>query len=115
MENEKEIQARVEFKLNEILTGVKNRTNALFARTVQTGSQKDAHFHEAFRVFQEQFIKEINMPTPYDDMAEQKRRETRDKAVDEIVEMFGRNMHGRDRERLPGRVANVIEWVQRNS
>ena len=86
MENiEKEIQARVEFKLREILEAVKNTSNANWNNAANTGSPKYAHYWEAFEQFKEILLKEVNLSPPIDEMAEKNKRDRRDKAVDKIM------------------------------
>lgn len=88
MNTEKEIQARVDFKIKELLTAVENTAKANWNVAFQNNSPKHSHYWEAFGQMKQMLIKEIQMATPYDDMAEQKRRKKRDKAIDKIMERF---------------------------
>ena len=88
MDLEKEIQERVNFKINELLTAVENTAKANWNIAFQNNSQKHSHYFEAFGQMKQMLIKEMQMATPYDDMAEQKRRKLRDKAIDKIMERF---------------------------
>lgn len=40
IEIEKEVQTRVDFKINEFLTGLKNTVNRYYLATLQTGTPK---------------------------------------------------------------------------
>ena len=88
MDLEKEIQERDNFKINELLTAVENTAKANWNIAFQNNSQKHSHYFEAFGQMKQMLIKEMHMATPYDDMAEQKRRKLRDKAIDKIMERF---------------------------
>lgn len=83
---ESEVQAQVEFKMNELLTAVENRANANWSIAFSSMSQKHTHYWEAFKELKEMLVKEMRMPTPYDQMAEQGRREERDEAVNKLAE-----------------------------
>lgn len=82
---EREIQAQVEFKMNELLTAVENTANANWSIAFSEMNQKHTHYWEAFNQMKQMLLKEMRMPPPYDQMAEQRRREERDKAVDRLV------------------------------
>ena len=86
MNTEKEIQARVDFKMNELLTAVENTAKTNWNVAFHSNSQKHSHYWEAFGQMKQMLIKEMQMATPYDDMAEQKRRKKRDEAIDKIME-----------------------------
>lgn len=83
-EQEAEVRARVEFKMNEILEGVKNAASRNWHIAFASNSQKHQHYWEVFEQLKGMFEKEINMGLPYDNMVEIKRREARDKAVKDI-------------------------------
>jgi len=88
MNTEKEIQAIVDFKMDELLTAVENNAKANWNIAFQCNSQKHSHYWEAFRQMKKMLIKEMQMATPFNNMAEQKRREKRDKSIDKIMESF---------------------------
>lgn len=96
---EKEIQARIDFKLSELLTGLENRAKAEWHNAFQTGSQKHSHYWEAFTELKKMLRKEIEMATPSNEMAETHRREKRDEAVDAIADRLIKrgepNYHGK--------------------
>jgi hypothetical protein len=111
MKTEKEIQARVDFKMNELLTAVENTAKANWDIAFQNNSQKRSHYWEAFGQMKGMLIKEMQMATPFDDMAEQKKRKKRDEAIDKIMECFckrgERDYH--EKERF---LVSIIEIAQ---
>lgn len=113
MNTEKEIQARVVFKMNELLTAVENTAKAKWNIAFQNNSQKHSHYWEAFGQMKQMLIKEMQMATPYDDMAEQKRRKKRDEAIDKIMERFckrgERDYHEKERL-LVSLIENAQNW-----
>ena len=113
MDLEKEIQARVDFKMNELLTAVENTAKANWNIAFQNNSQKHSHYCEAFGQMKQMLIKEMQMATPYDDMAEQKRRKKRDEAIDKIMERFckrgERDYHEKERL-LVSLIENAQNW-----
>lgn len=86
MDIEKEIQARVNFKLNEILTAVENSAKINWNIAFRSNSPKHSHYWEAFGQLKGMITKECDMSVPYDDMVEQSRRKSRDIAVNNISE-----------------------------
>lgn len=84
-EIEKEVQARVEFKMNELLTGVKNKLKFKYGQAFDMTKESE-HNWKAWQELQEMVIKETNMTTPYNDMDKRKKWEAKEKAVAEIVE-----------------------------
>jgi hypothetical protein len=85
MNVEKEIQARVEFKMNEFLTALKNTLQFKHGQMWDM-THKSQYSHEAFKEVSEIMKKEIYIPTPSNQMDEEKKREAKNKAVDKIVE-----------------------------
>jgi hypothetical protein len=71
---EKEIQARVDFKMNELLKAIENRANANWSIAFKIGSQKHSYYWEAFEQMKSMFQKELEMSYPYDRMSELNRR-----------------------------------------
>lgn len=113
MNIEKEIQARVDFKINKLLTAVENTAKTNWNIAFQHNSQKHSHYWEAFEQIKQMLIKEIQMVTPYDDMAEQKRRKKRDEAINKIMERFckrgERDYHEKERV-LVSIIENAQDW-----
>lgn len=110
-QQEDEIQARIEFKMNELLTSVENAAKANWFTAFRGNSQKHSHYWEAFGQMKQMLIKEMQMDTPYDDMAEQKRRDTRNQAVQKIMDRLCRRGVG---DYYPNArfVAEIIENIQ---
>lgn len=84
-EIEAEVQARVEFKMNEFFTGVKNIVGWKYKQAFDM-TQKSQYIWQAFEELEQMFRKEIKMPTPYDDMAKRRKWEAKEEAVKNITE-----------------------------
>ena len=118
-EIEAEVQARVAFKMNELLTGVKNTAKANWHASFSQNSQKYFHYSEALKQFAGMVKKEIEMGTPYAKMSyeekinkEKKDRKLRDEAVESIISAF--NIRGtKDHRRFEEVLVRVIKRVQR--
>lgn len=82
---EKEVQARVEFKMNELLTGIKNRVNFKYAQAFDM-THKSQYIWEAFKEVGEMVKKEVEMGTPSNQMDRESKWLAKEKAVDKIVE-----------------------------
>ena len=87
LEIEKEIQARVEFKMREFLTAVKNRLGYKYNQAFDM-TLKSQEAWKAFEEISEMLNKEIFLPTPYDNMANERKRRAKNIAVNKIVERF---------------------------
>lgn len=85
---EKEVQARVDFKINEILKGVENQANLNWQIVFNNGNPKYSNYWEAFSQLKSMIKNEIDLPTPYNEMYEIKYREIRDEYVDILSERF---------------------------
>lgn len=85
---EEEVNARVEFKMNELLVALENTAKINWNTAFQHNSQKHSHYYEAFSQVKQMLIKEMEMATPFNNMAEQKRRKKRDEAIDKVMERF---------------------------
>lgn len=108
---ENEVQARIEFKMNEFMMGMKNACTRNWHIAAQSGNQKYQHYWEAFEQMKEMFEKEIRMPPPYDDMYKRKKWEAKEKAVKNIansLDLKGR----RDYDHKIRIVASEIEKAQ---
>ena len=84
-EFEKEVQLRVEFKMNEFLTALKNRVNFKWQQAFDMTRESEQAW-KSFKEISEMMQKEIKMSVPYDDMAKRKKWEAKEKAVDYITE-----------------------------
>jgi hypothetical protein len=83
--NEKEVQARVDFKMNELLTAIENTARNNWGIAFENISQKHSHYWEAFNIMKKMFEKEMRMPLPYDEMALQNKKVKKNAAVDKIM------------------------------
>jgi len=111
-EIKREVQAQVDFKINELKTGLKNAVDRNWAIAFQQGSPKHSNYYEAFREMMGMLKKEAEMATPFDKMAAQKKRVLRDAAVGKLVANFCKR-GDRDyyiKERL---IVSIIEDAQR--
>lgn len=91
-EIELEIQARIEFKMNEFLTAVKNRLNFKHRQAFDMSKESQ----EAWKAFEELSVmlrKEINMPTPSDNMVKERKWKAKEKAVENILKTL--DVHGK--------------------
>jgi len=84
---EKEIQARVEFKMNELLTGIKNRVGFKYKQAFDM-TRESQHAWEAFKELEEMFKKEIEMGTPSNNMDIDKKWKAKEVAVKNIMKHF---------------------------
>ena len=111
MDIELEIQARVEFKMKELLKAVENTAKTNWNVAFQSGHPKYEYYWEAFKQMKSMFTKEMQMPVPYDDMVGLRKRKARDKAVDEIMESckFRGSRENYNKERL---IAYCVENAQ---
>lgn len=85
MEIEKEAQARVDFKMNELLTAIKNTANHNWNNAFNSGHPKYQYYWEAFSQMSGMFKKELEMGLPFNEMSERNRTKKRDKAIEEIM------------------------------
>jgi hypothetical protein len=84
---EKELQARVDFKMNEFLTALKNRVAIKYGQAFDM-TQQSQNIWKAFKEVSEMVHKEMRMPTPYDKMVVEAKRKKKNIAVDKIVHGF---------------------------
>jgi len=109
LEIEKEIQAKVEFKMNEFLTAVKNRLSFKYIQAFDMTIQSQYEW-KAFEEVSEMIKKEIYMPTPYDNMVEIKKNKKRDIAVDKIVKIL--DIRDREYREKIRSIVSAIELAQ---
>lgn len=113
IEIEKEVQARVEFKMNELLNALKNSCDRNWQAAFQSGNPKYSNYYEAFGQMKQMLIKEMQLPTPSDEMYEIKKRANRDRAINKIMNTFykrgERDFHQKERA-----LVSIIEEVQKN-
>ncbi len=109
-EIEQEVQARVEFKMNEFITGLKNIAKRHWHIAFQTMDSKYQHYWEAFEQIEQMIQKEIRMGTPYDDMANRKKWEAKQKAVENISNSL--QLKGRDADHKIRIIVREVESAQ---
>lgn len=81
---EKEVQARVEFKMNELFEGVKNAVAWKYKQAFDM-TQKSQYIWQAFEELEQMVRKEVMMATPRNNMHNHKKWEAKEKAVSNIV------------------------------
>lgn len=104
-----EVHLQVEFKMNEFLTGVKNR----LARKHGQAFDMTRQSHDVWKAFEEvseAIKKEIDMPLPYDNMTKQKKWEAKEMAVAQIVKTL--DLQGRDYDRKIKSIVSIVETAQ---
>lgn len=106
---EKEIQARVEFKMNELLTGVKNRVGHKYGQAFDM-TKESQYALEAFRELEQMVKKEIEMSTPSNHMDRDKKWAAKEIAVKNIMEHF--KCVGSEYHSKVGKVVSEIEDAQ---
>lgn len=109
LEIQKEIQAQVEFKMNEFLTGLKNRLGFKYQQAFDM-TQKSQYIWQAFEEVSGMMKKEISLSTPYDNMSLRRKWEQKEKAVDKIVKKF--KLQGRDYDVNIRTIVNAVEIAQ---
>lgn len=82
---EGEVQARVEFKMNELLEGVKNRVGHKYRQAFDM-TRESQYMWQAFEELEGMVKKEVAMATPYNDMHKREKWEAKEKAVRNIVQ-----------------------------
>jgi hypothetical protein len=83
-EIEREIQARVDFKMNEFRTAVGNMVGVMYARCYFNPSGHAVREWETYKAILGMVTKEIEMALPYNKIDKMKQKKARNKAVDEI-------------------------------
>lgn len=109
-EIEKEIQARVEFKMNELLTGIKNRVGHKYGQAFDM-TRESQYKWEAFKEIAEMVKKETEMATPRNNMDKHKKWEAKEKAVANLAKLFDVNRM-RDYPEKMKRIVIEVEKAQ---
>lgn len=86
-EIEKEIETRVRFKMNELLTGVSNVSKMNWQKAFHCMNPKYQHYSEAFAQLGTMFEKELFMAYPYkfNKKQENEWKVKRDETIDKII------------------------------
>ena len=106
---EREIQARVDFKMSELLTGVKNRVGHKYSKAFDM-TRESEYAWKAFEELAEMVKKETIMGTPRNDMDMHARWKAKETAVENIMELF--KCRGRDYHEKVRRLVTEIETAQ---
>jgi len=109
IEIEQEIQARIEFKMNEFKTSLKNRL-AFKYRQIFDETKESFAVWKAFEEVCEVLQKEVQMPTPHDNMAQERKRKAKDVAVEKIVKTL--DLRGRDYHDKIRVIVSAVEVAQ---
>lgn len=109
-EVEKEIQARLEFKINELLTGIKNRVAIKYSQAWDM-TRESEYAWKAFEEIGAMATKELKMATPYPDMDRRRKWQAKQVAVDNLIKSL--DLRGRpDWDRKVRIIASEIEQAQ---
>lgn len=111
-----EVQARVNFKLDELLTAMRNAAARNWVFAHKTLSQKYTYYWEAFEQMVQMLDKERYMAAPYDEMAIQNKRFKRDVAVEDImkiIEPLVRGRNDRSSESITRAIVSIIKKAQK--
>lgn len=108
-----EVQTRVNFKLDELLVGMRNAATRNWQIAFRLGNPKYSHYWEAFEEMVKMLEKERYMPPPFDEMYLQNKRNARDKAVNEITEIvIRRGERINDQQRIIRKIVSAVEKAQ---
>jgi hypothetical protein len=113
-EIEREVEERVRFKMNELLTGLKNRSAFNWNNAFNSGNPKYQHYMEAQNEMVEMFNKELEMKFPYE-FNEKKDKENRirmDKVIQNVIDRF--KLRGRfSGHELNSVLYNILKELQK--
>lgn len=103
-----EIRAQVVFKFKEFTTSLKNRVAFKYAKAFNMTNESSREYLW-FKEIEGMIKKEVEMPIPAEDfLTTQEKRKRRDKAVNEIIEIFPEGYN-----RIPIKtIVNIIEKAQ---
>ena len=107
---EKEIHSRIEFKMSEFNSVIKNKL-AYKHRQAFDMTKRSNDVWEAFQEVSEALQKEIIMPPPYNEMANQRFREKRDRAVNELMNRFHRRGSNQNYQADASFIVSIIEKI----
>lgn len=112
-EIELEIQKRVEFKMNEFKTALKNRVKIKWHIAANELTHRSQYIWQAFEEIEGMIQKEILMPLPIldnDTMLQHSKRNAKNKAVDEMMEYLN---DFRGRSSLPLNVNRIVDIIEK--
>lgn len=110
---EREVRARIDFKLDELKSAMKQAATRNWHIAFNGMNQKASHKWEAFEEMIQMLEKERMMPPPNDEMALRNKRDARDKAVDEIKSVvIKRGEHRGDEQHIIRTIVRAVEKAQ---
>ena len=109
-EIELEIQARIEFKYDEFKTALKNRLQFKYGQMWDM-TLKSQHIWEAFKEVSEMIGKEVSMPTPSNEMVKLRKWKAKEKAVEDIMNVFNPRGQLRPSE-FQSKVKQVVSIIE---
>lgn len=110
---EKEVQARVDFKLNELLGAMKQAAARNWHIAFQSTSLKHSHYWEAFEEMVKMLDKERRIPTPTDQMYLQRKHDAKNEAVEKIKELIiPRFEHPANERHIIRTIVSAVEKAQ---
>lgn len=116
-EIEFEIKARVEFKINELLTNLRNRLRHKYGQAFDMTRESDREltaFREVEKAFREVVSvarREIDLPLPAISMLEESKRIAKDKSVEEMSKVLDIRKE-RDYSYKIRKIVSIIEEAQ---
>jgi hypothetical protein len=109
-EIELEIQARIEFKYDEFKTALKNRLQFKYGQMWDM-THKSQYIWEAFKEVSEMIGKEVSMAPPSNEMVKLRKWKAKEKAVEDIMNVF--NLRGQLRpSEYQSKVRQVVSIVE---
>ena len=105
--NNDEINERVAFKLNEILDATKNNCDLYWGAAFNNKHPRYYYYWEAFTEFKKIILKEINLPVPYNDMAENKRKKKNNIVIEKLRDLLLKRGE-KDYDLKLKRIVNII-------
>ncbi len=109
LEIEQEIQARIEFKMNEFKTSLKNRLYFKYGEIFDQTKESYVAW-KAFEEICEILRKEVQMPTPHNNMAKERKRNVKEVAVEKIIKTL--DLRGRDYNDKIRSIVSAVEIAQ---
>lgn len=82
---EKEIQARVEYKMNEFLGNVQKTANYSWHHGIKTGEAKYINYWEALSMLRDFLNNELKRPLPSTNLVEEFKTKHKGEVLDEII------------------------------
>ena len=91
---EKEIQARVEYKMNEFLGNVQKTANYSWHHGIKTGEAKYINYWEALSMLRDFLNNELKRPLPSINLVEEFKTKHKGEVLDEIIKKLKKIKRG---------------------